>query len=449
MDVHEEVSDGEETWGPMLGQVLIFRESKYQSHIDSREILEGLILVTGEMPTLCNLPNELLCLIFEDLDLSSLIAVSCVCQRINSVALAQFISPHTNFYGIRLAAPSLLFGGSSRLAFNSIAALRLSFSMKCPLGFLSFHFSLEGCLEEMEQVTRLFKTQRALQSLSLHFPGMPTLFDAPAALYSPMDCCAAVCSLLCHLRPVRCHALNINNTPQVEYPEGAKFHGPIVNTLKDIALSRAHFMFTDFFRDWTLNTMMLSPLTQVSLVDMDIRAVLPSLSLPSLEKLTIRCPDPSSKSRYALSIAPSHHRQSYAQGNYRTTAFLAPASLPELTDISSTRVTCYGSVILSPVTSPHPSAVQMLFQNIALHDSIDTLDLPLVDLNVSDEWLSVAPRYEHLLTGITDLYINPSMTVKIEGRDEAADYRVDRAISKPGESEVVWDGRSVRSLPGV
>ncbi|KAK0495472.1 hypothetical protein EDD18DRAFT_1169411 [Armillaria luteobubalina] len=382
------------------------------------------------MPTLINLPNELLFLIFQDLDLPSLIAVSCLCKRINAVALAQFISPHTNFYGIRLTTPSLRFGGSeSRLAFNSIAALRLSFSSKCPVGFLSFQFSQEECLKEMEQVTRLFKTQRVLQSLSLHFP-MPGLSEEPVS-YSPTACCASICSLLCHLRPVRCLTLNINNAPEVEYPEGAKFHGPIVNTLKDVTLSRAHFMFTDFFRDWTLNIMMLSPLTQVSFVDVDIRDVLPSLSLPALKQLNIRCLD--LHLSHVTPFLSRHPTIGILMLRVITDdAFLIPDSLPELIDISSTveclsrllsspdslpqlrRVVCYGSVILSTVPPPPASAVQILFQNIALHDSIDTLDLPLVEFNVSDEWLSVTPRYEHLLTGITKLCINPSMTVRAE-----------------------------------
>ncbi|KAK0186707.1 hypothetical protein F5146DRAFT_1162125 [Armillaria mellea] len=213
-----------------------------------------------------------------DLDLPSLITVSCLCKRINAVALAQFVPPHTDpvaaeaespilsflkyhplltfmhlflpaadfngqqlrktsqecqsnkekktekavlqegdeseqregklnilakrpmlawgqigdFFGIRSTAPSLRFGGSSRLPFNSMAALRLSFSMKCPIGFLSFQFSSGDYVKEMEQ---------------------------------------------------------INNAPEVEYPEGAKFDGPIVNRFKDLTLSRANFMFSDFFRD--------------------------------------------------------------------------------------------------------------------------------------------------------------------------------------------------------
>ncbi|PBK71236.1 hypothetical protein ARMSODRAFT_973697 [Armillaria solidipes] len=382
------------------------------------------------MPTLNNLPNELLLLIFQDLDLPSLIAVSCLCKRINAVALAQFVSPHTDFYGIRSTAPSLRFGGSSRLPFNSIAALRLSFSMRCPVGFLSFQFSQGEYVKEMEQVTRLFKTERVLLSLFLHFPGLPALFQPPPS-YSPMDCCAAICSLLCHLRCVRCHTLDINNAPEVEYPEGAKFDGPIVNTLKDVTLSRAHFMFSDFFRDWTLSTMMLSPLTQVSLVDVDIRALLPSLSLPSLKKLDIRCPD-----LHLSRVTPFLSRHPTI-GNLMLRviyddAFLAPGSLPELKDFSSTveclsrllsspdsmpqlqRVTCYGSIILSTITPPPSSAVQMLFQNVALHDSIAALDVPLSDLNVSEEWLSVTPRYEHLLTGITTLYVDLSMTARTE-----------------------------------
>ncbi len=380
------------------------------------------------MPTLNDLPNELLLLIFQDLDLPSLIAVSCLCKRINAIALAQFVSPQTDLHDIRSTAPSLRFGGS-HLPFNSIAALRLSFSMRCPVGFLSFQLSQEGYVKEMEQVTRLFKTERVLRSLFFNLPGLPAHFPPPAS-YSPMDCCAAICSLLCHLHCVRCHTLNINNAPQVEYPEGAKFDGPIVTTLKDIILSRAHFMFADFFRDWTLSTMMLSPLTRVSLVDVDIRALLPCLSLPSLKILHIHCPD-----LHLSRVTPFLSRHPTI-GNLMLTvisddAFLSPGSLPELKDFSSTaeclsrllsspdsmpqlqRVTCYGS-IFNTITPPTPSAMQILFQNIALHDSIDTLDVPLADLTVSPEWLSVTPRYEHLLTGITSLGVGTTMTARAE-----------------------------------
>ncbi|KAK0186706.1 hypothetical protein F5146DRAFT_140650 [Armillaria mellea] len=177
--------------------------------------------------------------------------------------------------------------------------------------------------------------------------------------------------------------------------------------------------------------MMLSPITQVSLVDVDIRAFLPFLSLPSLKKLDIRCPD-----LHSSRVTPFLTRHPTI-GNLMLRvidddAFLAPGSLPDLKDCNSTievlyrllsspdsmpllqRVTCYGSVIFSTVTPPPSSAIQMLFQTIALHDSIDTLDLPLADLNLSEEWLSVTPRYEHLLTGITTLCVDPSMTARTE-----------------------------------
>ncbi len=157
------------------------------------------------MSTLNNLPNELL----------FLIVVSCLCERINAVVLAQVVPPHTDFYGLRFTAPSLRYGGSSRLPFNNIAALRLSFSMRYPVSFLSFQFSLQEYVKEMEQVTRLFKIERVLQSLFLHFPRSPALFQLPAS-YSPVDCSAAICSFLCHLHRAQCHTLDINNAPQVE-----------------------------------------------------------------------------------------------------------------------------------------------------------------------------------------------------------------------------------------
>ncbi len=75
------------------------------------------------MPTLNNLPNELLLLGFQDLDIPGLIAVSCLCKQINAVALAQVVSPHIDFYRLRSTAPSLRFGGCSRLPFNDIVAL--------------------------------------------------------------------------------------------------------------------------------------------------------------------------------------------------------------------------------------------------------------------------------------------------------------------------------------
>ncbi|KAK0450296.1 uncharacterized protein EV420DRAFT_746967 [Desarmillaria tabescens] len=237
--------------------------------------------------TLNHLPNELLLLIFQDLDTSSLIAVSCLCKRINSLALAQILFPHNTYFS-GLSSIIMRFG-SSGLSFSSIPALRLAFSMKDHVDLFSCQFSLGECAKEMEQVTRLFKTERELHSVFLHFPGWPTLFQPPAA-YSPIECGAAISGLLRHLHSVQCHSFDINNAPQVEYAEGAKFDGPIVNTLKDISISRAHFMSADFFRDWTISTMNLSPLTEVSLVNVDVRALLPSLFLPSLQKLVIRCP---------------------------------------------------------------------------------------------------------------------------------------------------------------
>ncbi|KAK0199993.1 hypothetical protein DFS33DRAFT_1388293 [Desarmillaria ectypa] len=354
--------------------------------------------------TLNDLPNELLLLILRDLDPPSLIAVSCLCKRINAVALAQILSPHADFYGLRSITLPLRFGAPSRLPFNSIPALRFFFSMKQPVGFFYCQFSLGEYVKEVEQ---------------------------PPAAYSPTYCGTAISSLLRHLHCVQCHTLDINNASQIEYVEGTKFDGPIVNTLKDITLSGAHFMLSEYFRDWTVSTMNLSPLTEVWLVNVDIRALLSSLFLPSLQKLVIRYPD------LHLSDITSFLSRHSTTDNLmlRVTcddASLPLGSFPELKPLSSSAeclsqlfsspdsmlqlrsVTCYGSVILFSIAPPPSSAVQTIFQNIALHGTITTLDVPLSDLNMSEEWLSVTPRYEHLLTGTTTLYIDSSMSARTE-----------------------------------
>ncbi|KAG7445809.1 uncharacterized protein BT62DRAFT_932974 [Guyanagaster necrorhizus] len=381
--------------------------------------------------TLNNLPNELLLIIFQDLDTSSLIAVSCLCRRINALALSQILFPRTDDLETGLCANAMRFGGPwGRLPFNCVPALRLSFSMKHPVHFFSCQFSLVECVKEMEQVTRLFKTGRVLEYVFLRFPEFPAVFRQPST-YSPTDCGAAFSSLLRHLHRVQSHTLDITCAPQVEYDDRTKFDGPAVGTLKDITISRAHFMLTDFFRDWTVSTMNLSPLTAVSLENVDISALLPSLSLSSLQKLVIRCPD-----LHLSDIMPFLLRHPTIRNlTLRVTcdnATLAPGSLPELKDLSSSAeclsqllsspgsmlhlhsVTCYGSVTPFPITPPPSNVVQMLFQNVALHGAITTLDLPLSDLNISEEWLSVTPRFEHLLTGITALYIDSSINAKEE-----------------------------------
>ncbi|KAK0450285.1 uncharacterized protein EV420DRAFT_745940 [Desarmillaria tabescens] len=302
--------------------------------------------------------------------------------------------------------------------------------MKDHVDLLSCRFSLGECAKEMEQVTRLFKTERELHSVFLHFPGWPTLFQPPAA-YSPIECGAAISGLFRHFHSVKCHSLDINDAPQVEYAEGTKFDGPIVNTLKDISISHAQFMLKEFFHDWTISTMNLSPLTKVSLVNVDVRTLLPSLFLPSLQKLVVRCPD-----LHLTDIMPFLSRHPTINNlTLRVTcddASLPPGSLPELKSLTSSAdclsqllssldsmlqihsVICYGSVSLFPIIPPPPSTVQTLFQNIALHGTITTLDVPLSDLNTSEEWLSVTPRYEHLLTGITTLYVESSSTARKE-----------------------------------
>lgn len=116
-----------------------------------------------------DLPSELLLLIFQDLDASSLIGVSCLCRRFNAVALT-FLFPKTDFNDClsRLRANTLCFRLSDSLSFSSIPTVRLSFSMRHPLDYLSCHFT-EEYIREIEQVEKLFETERQLQHVICDF----------------------------------------------------------------------------------------------------------------------------------------------------------------------------------------------------------------------------------------------------------------------------------------
>ncbi|SJL09372.1 uncharacterized protein ARMOST_12750 [Armillaria ostoyae] len=78
-------------------------------------------------------------------------------------------------------------------------------------------------------------------------------------------------------------------------------------------------------------------------------------------------------------------------------AFLAPGSLPELKDFNST-VECLSQLLSSPYSMPQ------LQSNVALHDTIATLDVPLSGLNVSEEQDSVLfeVRYHEVVIASTN-----------------------------------------------
>ncbi|KAK0450280.1 uncharacterized protein EV420DRAFT_745863 [Desarmillaria tabescens] len=244
--------------------------------------------------TLNNLPNELLLLIFQDLDPSSLISVSCLCRRINAVALTHLLFPKMDYSDalVQLRANSLSFGLSTGLPFDSIAGVRLSFSMKHPIEFFSCHFSTTDCIREMEQVERLFETGRVMECVDFRFPRGSLFFPDEDA--SPPGCdvnSPAVDRLFRHLHRTKCRSFGTYDVLPVKYDDEARFGGPVISTLKFITISRSPFLLTDFFREWTISTMNLSPLRDVTLEDVDIETLLPLLSLPSLQKLDIRCLD--------------------------------------------------------------------------------------------------------------------------------------------------------------
>ncbi|SJL12390.1 uncharacterized protein ARMOST_15817 [Armillaria ostoyae] len=401
--------------------------------------------------TLNDLPNELLLLIFQDLDPSSLIGVSCLCRRINTVALTFLLFPKMDFSDClsRLRANTLCFGLSDSLSFSSIPALRLSFSMRQPLDFFSCHFT-EEYIREIEQVEKLFETGRQLQHVILRFrrctAPMPTS-------------CVAVDRLFWPLHRVQCRALAVYDSLPVTYDDGARFGGPVLSTLEDITISRAPFVLSDFFREWTISSMNSSTLTVVILECVDIRALLPSLTLPFLRKFTVRCPDlPLSHVTPFLSRHPTI--QSLILRISFDDAELAPGSLPKVDDLSSTAeclsrllsspdsmqhlrsITCYNANISVPSIVPEANAVQTLFQSIALRTSITDLNIPLMNLNIeSDAWLNINPRFEHLLTAITQLRIDLSPAADAEVRRRTIDSvvlfsKVKTLILWRGE----WDG---------
>ncbi|KAG7441407.1 uncharacterized protein BT62DRAFT_937175 [Guyanagaster necrorhizus] len=397
--------------------------------------------------TLNNLPNELLLLIFQGLDPFSLIGVSCLCRRINAVALTYLLFPKTDYSDAlaKLRANTLSFGLSNGLSFNSIAGVRLSFSMKHPIEFFSCHFSTKGCIREMEQVARLFETGKMMECVDFRFPRGSFFF--PDLKTSTTGCelnNAAVDLLFRNLHRTKCRSFGTYDVLPVEYDDGARFSGPVLRTLKYITISRTPFLLTDFFREWTISTMNTSPLRDVTLEDVDIQSLLPVLSLPSLQKLDIRCLDlPLSDITRFLARHPTIESL-MLRISFDAEASLAPNSLPQLKDFSSTAeclsqllsspgsmprlqsVTCYISTSFLPPLPLPTDAIQTLFRRIALHSTITILDVPLSDLNVSEEWMSVNPRFEHLLTTVNSLYVTLSMSAK---DDSGVRHRIIKSIA--------------------
>ncbi|KAK0186720.1 hypothetical protein F5146DRAFT_1143103 [Armillaria mellea] len=100
-------------------------------------------------------------------------------------------------------------------------------------------------------------------------------------------------------------------------------------------------------------------------------------------------------------------------------------------------VTCYISrSLFSPLPLP-TDAIQTLFRDIALHSTITILDIPLSDLNASEEWLSVNPRSEHLLTAVNSLYLTLSMNARDESMVRERIIESISVVSKVDNSDVI------------
>ncbi len=139
--------------------------------------------------TLADLPNELVFIILEELDLEEIISVACLCRRLNYVALSYHIhramEPNKTATAFQVAISTLWYslshtrGELSTLSFGALdAGCRLSFSllkvirlwlvMSPPIKDVTCMFSNDFA-QEAEQVTRYFGTCPELDDITLKF----------------------------------------------------------------------------------------------------------------------------------------------------------------------------------------------------------------------------------------------------------------------------------------
>ncbi|PBK75233.1 hypothetical protein ARMSODRAFT_951323 [Armillaria solidipes] len=387
--------------------------------------------------TLADLPNELVFIILEELDLEETISVACLCRRLNYVALSYYI--HRAMEPNRTATTSLwcslshthgelstlLFGALDagyRLSFSLLKAIRLWLVMSPPIKDVTCMFSNDFA-QEAEQVTRYFGTCPELDVLTLTFFSIHLGYSVEETEKQRNR--ATLEKLLRSLGRVVAGPLSRSLTLMgdlVIEEGGSAFDGPPLKNFETVHLSDSNFLFCPSFSDWTITSLNACCITSLRLNEVDIGPSLHQIQMDSLERLMIlSCPRllHSDLIPFLSRHAYITQLEAFLLGPAGNTAFTS-GSLPNLTRVvgpmdfllvglalPSVMASVADVAVSDSSISPSIDDTQRLLSFVADRPSITSLSIPLDQLNSTRDWLDyIGTRYEPQVAHLTRLRVN-------------------------------------------
>ncbi|KAK0437366.1 hypothetical protein EV421DRAFT_2038299 [Armillaria borealis] len=231
--------------------------------------------------SLADLPNELLIMIFHQISTDDMVAVACICRRLNEVMFSYHF--HTSK---KLLGDYVQFGNIGR-PFSSLRHLRLCFVNKPHITSMTFRFSA-SFEKEMKEVDRYLASISHVPALhidfrSLSFVPLPGVKQCQSTiLLSFKDFCETLSKLKCRTLTTSAYASSL------KLLEDPIFKPPPLTTLRTVTLyaQPKHFM------DWLIGSMNHSNVRSLTVM-FNGADILPRLTLPRLTNLLCRGPDTS------------------------------------------------------------------------------------------------------------------------------------------------------------
>ncbi|KAK0221494.1 hypothetical protein IW262DRAFT_1374227 [Armillaria fumosa] len=428
--------------------------------------------LVSDSTTLADLPNELVFIILDELDLEQIMLVACLCRRLNYVALSYHIhrsmEPNkTTITSESASCTTLLrslsltnselnslsfgaFGTHCDLPFSSFKAIRLWLVTCPPVKNVACKFS-EIFAPEAEQVARYFRTCPGLDQITLNFPPIYLRRSEQYAEREKQRHWAALEKLLHSLERVvapKPHriaglfhpSLTLMGRMDIE-EDGSAFDGPLLKNFRMIYLSDAKFLFCPSFRYWTIASLNTCCITSLHLDDVDIGPFLDLVQMDSLQRLMIqRCPRllHSDLIPFLSRHASITELEASLLGPAGNTAFISE-SLSNLTRVAgpmdfllvglalpSVMANVAEVVVNYSSLTPSIEDTQRLLSFVADRPSITSLSIPLHQLNSTGDWLDyTGTRYESQVVHLTRLWVN-AITFRF---DEETSRRMVDAVS--------------------
>lgn len=238
--------------------------------------VEAACRVNGIAGHINKLPNELLNIIFQQVQDDDLLKLSCLSTSLHSIALPMYLV-RVGFHG-----STLHLGDSPRSPFKILKGIRLSFALS-GLDILECMFGADDVqiIEQLKEVRKLLQRLPAVSTLRFCFDRAVWFVGSQAftkEFYRSINA----------LDGKNCNCLQIIDPPTS--PPVANLKLRPIDTLTDVTISLLHFIRTPEV-DWIVQSLNQSPVRalKLTIADTDTVEILNRATLPHLDEFHVSC----------------------------------------------------------------------------------------------------------------------------------------------------------------